>query len=72
MFCPIDAKANCTNATLCVVMCPTEKDLMQQGNHRTGKCEKGNYGCSCLLELVHMYIVATYMCMHICTIIKTS
>ena len=41
MFCPIGA--NCTNnATLCVVMCPTESDIMQQGNYVTGNCERGS------------------------------
>ena len=41
MFCPIDA--NCTNnTTLCVVTCPTESDIMQQGNHVTRNCERGS------------------------------
>ena len=38
-FCPIDA--NCTNnTTLCVIVCPTERDHLQQGNHFTGNCER--------------------------------
>ena len=38
-FCPIDT--NCTgNTTSCVVVCPTESDHMQQGNHLTGNCER--------------------------------
>ena len=38
-FCPIGA--NCTsNTSLCTVMCPTETDRMQQGNHLTGNCER--------------------------------
>ena len=38
-FCPIDA--NCTsNTNLCTVVCPTETDHMQQGNHLTGNCER--------------------------------
>ena len=38
-FCPIDT--NCTgNTTSCVVVCPTESDNMQQGNHLTGNCER--------------------------------
>ena len=51
MFCPISA--NCTdNTSLCVVMCPTEEALFQQGNHLTGDCEKGSY--------VYIAIVANY------------
>ena len=39
-FCPIDA--NCLdNTSLCVTVCPTENDIMQQGNHSTGNCERG-------------------------------
>ena len=38
-FCRLNA--NCTaNTTSCVVQCPTESDLMQQGNHSTGNCER--------------------------------
>ena len=37
-FCRLNA--NCTaNTTFCVVQCPTESDLIQQGNHSTGNCE---------------------------------
>ena len=38
-FCPINT--NCTNnTTSCVIVCPTESDYEQQGNHLTGNCEK--------------------------------
>ena len=39
-FCQIGA--NCTtNVSSCVTHCPTNSDRMQQGNHLTGNCEKG-------------------------------
>ena len=38
-FCPIDT--NCTNnTTSCVIVCPIERDHLQQGNHLTGNCER--------------------------------
>ena len=38
-FCPIDT--NCTGSTTpCVIVCATERDHLQQGNHLTGNCER--------------------------------
>ena len=44
-FCPIGV--NCTdNATRCVIMCATDGDHKQQGNHTTRNCERSKpYVC---------------------------
>ena len=51
-FCPIGA--NCTsNTNLCVDFCPTKNDLMQQGNHLTGNCERGNFYARDAADLIY-------------------
>ena len=37
-FCQINS--NCTSNITCVVQCYTESDVLQQGNHTTGNCER--------------------------------
>ena len=52
-FCQINA--NCTsNATSCVVQCPTERHPMQQGNYTTGNCERSK------LKIYIDYVYNTY------------
>ena len=52
-FCPIGA--NCTSDTFCVTVCASQTDLMQQGNHLTGNCERSKLACeivddTCMVE----------------------
>ena len=59
-FCPINA--DCTsNATSCVVQCPTERHLMQQGNHTTGNCERSTCMPNSLLVVISLLYV---LCRH--------
>ena len=49
-FCPVST--NCTaDTSMCVVECPTERNIMVQGNWTTGNCETG--------EMMH-FIVSVY------------
>ena len=42
-FCPVGV--NCTsNPSVCVVVCATHSDYMQQGNWTTGNCERSKCG----------------------------
>ena len=51
MFCPIDT--NCAaNTSRCVIECPTESDIMVQGNWSSGNCERSK-----CMHCIHIIIL---------------